>query len=373
MTSPPRSSRRYKWIVASVSFLVAIALSEALLRVALFHTPVTLAAKDPQYYARTLDEYWIYHHLFASDRRWTVAAGGAVASGESPVEFYRKWPTSLAPDAEQGYARKPGVKTPCHETTNLATRGTRDYAMEGRRIVFLGDSFVESAACSNDTLTTKVEKLTGIDTLNYGVGGYGVDQVFLTFRRVLPGCDRKDCLFLIGLIRDDFDRLLLRVRTSPKPYFTISDDRLVLHTDHIHPDALNDFYRRPPERFYLYYFLRGRLGFPVYASMLTATRDERRNATLALSRLIFAEMAERMREGRFRLALVIFPTPWDPFDKELLALLRAQGIPVVDLQDCLGGKAGPELYAESHPTSLANSRLAECLVGDLASLGLLPR
>jgi hypothetical protein len=264
------------------------------------------------------------------------------------------------------------VKTPCHETTNLATRGTRDYSSEGRRIVFLGDSFVESAACSSDTLTAKVETLTGIDTLNYGVGGYGVDQIFLSFRRLVPGCDRSDCLFLVGLIREDFDRMLLTVRTSPKPWFTIRDDKLVLHTGHIHPASLNDYFGRPPERFYLYYFLRGRLGFPVYASMLETTRDERRNATDALTRRMFGEMAERMRQGRFRLALVLFPTPWDPFGKEQVTLLRAQGIPVVDLQDCLGGKAGAELYAESHPTPHANARLAGCLVGDLASMGLLP-
>jgi hypothetical protein len=122
LTSRTRSPRLFKWIVALVSFLVAIALSEALLRLALFHTPVPLAAKDPQYYARTLDEYWIYHHLFAADRRWTVAPGAAGGSGDSPVEFYRKWPSSLAPDAELGYARRPG-------SGRRASRPTRSWAM----------------------------------------------------------------------------------------------------------------------------------------------------------------------------------------------------------------------------------------------------
>ena len=204
------------------------------------------------------------------------------------------------PDAELGYRRAPNVRTPCHETTNLATRGSRRLPWSGPKIVFLGDSFVESAACSNDTLTTKVEKLTGIDTLNFGVGGYGVDQIFIHFTRLLPRCDRKDCLFLLGVIQDDLGRMLLAVRTSPKPYFTIRDDTLVLHTEHIHPDALNDFFRRPPERFYLYYFLRGRLGFPIYRSLLNQTREVRQQAVYALSQLIFREMAVLKRKGAVR-------------------------------------------------------------------------
>jgi hypothetical protein len=66
----------------------------------------------------------------------------------------------------------------------------------GPKIVFVGDSFVESAACPNDTLATKVQKLTGIDTLNFGVGGYGVDQMFPVLQAARASCDRKDCLFL---------------------------------------------------------------------------------------------------------------------------------------------------------------------------------
>jgi hypothetical protein len=71
-------------------------------------------------------------------------------TSETRIEFYRKWPTSLTPDKELGYVRKPDVRTPCHETTNFGTRGTHDYTPTGRKIVFFGDSFVESAACSND-------------------------------------------------------------------------------------------------------------------------------------------------------------------------------------------------------------------------------
>ena len=343
------------------------------MRFSLFNAPGQFASQDPAYYARTSDELWIYRYLFTSNKRWAVASGQPDASQETRIEFYKRWATSLMPDAQLGYVRKPSVRTPCHETTNLGTRGTRNYSLSGSKLVFLGDSFVESAACSNDTLTTKLENLTGIDTLNYGIGGYGLDQIFLYFARVLPDLNRKDCLFLIGLIQDDMDRVLLKVRTSPKPYFTIGDNKLVLHTDHIHPSSLNDYYYRPSERFYLYYFLRGRLGFPYYQSVLNRTRNERQEAIYAISRLLFKEFSALQRQGQFRFAFVIFPTPGAPFDTGILSLLREQRIPVIDLQACLHDSDRPdtELYAELHPTSLGNALLAQCLVRDLATTGLL--
>ena len=115
------------------------------------------------------DELWIYRHIFSAAKPWAVGVFGAQSSNETGIEFYRKWAASLTPDAELGYVRAPGIRTPCHETTNLATRGIGEARWDGPKIVFVGDSFVESAACSNDTLTTKVQKLTGIDTLNFGV------------------------------------------------------------------------------------------------------------------------------------------------------------------------------------------------------------
>lgn len=370
----PRRLRRVKWTAALLSVIVCIAACEAMLRFTLFHAPGTYASQRPEYYARSLDEYWIYTQLFSASRRWSIGATTPDTSGETGIEFYKGWPISLTPDKELGYVRKAGVRIPCHETTSLGTRGTHDYAPTGRKLVFFGDSFVESAACSDNTLTAKLEGLAGIDTLNYGIGGYGLDGIYLYFKRELPRFDRKQSLFLVGLIQDDLARVLLKVRTSPKPYFTISDDRLVLHTDHIHPESLADAFEHPPERFYLYYFLRGRFGEPVYRSMMRETRNERQQATHALTRLLLKAIADLGQPEPLRLAFVIFPTPGAPFDSEVLSIMRAQGLQVIDLQSCLLRSNLPdsELYAELHPTPLGNDLLARCLVQDLTARGLMP-
>jgi hypothetical protein len=362
-----------KWIAVLISIVVAVIACEIMLRYSLFHASVELASQEPEYYARTLDELWVYRHLFSTNQRWAVGAGQADASGETGIEFYKKWPTSLMPDGELGYVRKPDVQTPCHETTRLGTRGIHEYSSAGRKIAFFGDSFVESAACSNDTLTSKLEALTGIDTLNYGIGGYGLDQIYLYLKRVLPTLDRNNSVLLVGLIQDDLGRILLKVRTSPKPYFSISDDKLILHTDHIHATSLNDYFVQPPERFYLYYFIRGRLGYPVYRSLMTATRDARQQATYELSRHIIKAFADLRQQGALNLAFVIFPTPGAPFDNTVMSMMRDQQFPVIDLQGCLVSSNLPDrqLYAELHPTSLGNNLLAQCLAQDLTAVGLL--
>lgn len=367
-------SARRKWAIALLSVVLSIAvssgLSEAALRWALFHTSIDLAAKDPAYYARTQDELWVYRILFSGGRPVAGATEQPGGMRDSQIAFYRAWATSLQPDDTLGYARKPNVRVPCHETTSLATRGLHEHAADGPKIVFFGDSFVESAACSNDTLTTKLEALTGTDTLNYGVGGYGLDQILLAYERNAPRFDRPDSLVLVGLIRNDLDRILLTVRSAPKPYFTADGDRLTLHVDHLRADGSVE---RPPERFYLWYFLRGRLGLPVHAAYLRETRDERRAAVADLSTRLFDRFAATARASRSGFAFVLFPTPGMPFDDETLASMRATGARVIDLQTCLRDSGQPDtaLYAELHPTSLGNDLLARCLVAGLAQASLL--
>jgi hypothetical protein len=137
--------------------------------------------------------------------------------------------------------------------------------------------------------------------------------------------------------------------------------------------SLNDVFQRPPERFYLYYFVRGRLGFPYYRAALEQTRESRRHSIQLIANQIVREFADLRRQGRFELAFFILPTPGAPFDREFLGLLAAQRLPVIDLQGCLAASGRPdtELFAELHPTSAANEMLANCLLQGLTRAGLL--
>ena len=67
----------------------------------------------------------------------------------------------------------------------------------------------------------------------------------------------------------------------------------------------------------------------------------------------------------------MFPTPGVAFDARILAQLRDEQIPVVDLRRCLNDVPDTDVYAELHPTSLGNDVLALCLVRDLVAQRLL--
>ena len=276
-THPTPSSRRlrsFKWLIAGVSVVVAIVLCELLLRYSLFSSSLELGSQDPDFYARNLDEVWVYRHLFSANKRWTVGAGNADSSGETQIEFYKRWPTSLMPDAELGYVRKARRERPVPRDEQPRRRERRTTTRRaGRKIVFFGDSFVESAACSNDTLTAKIEKLTGIDTLNYGIGGYGLDQIYLYFQRVVAHARSQAtaCSSSVSSRTISAASCSRCARVpSPTSRSTTTSWRCT-RTTSIRARSTTTIGGRP-ERFYLYYFLRGRLGYPVYRSMMSDTR-----------------------------------------------------------------------------------------------------
>lgn len=130
--------------------------------------------------------------------------------------------------------------------------------VNGRRSVLLyGDSF---AACymedgcfdhilNNDTPFSKNHYL-----LNYGVGGYGLDQIYFLFKNSID--NYKKPFVVISLMTLDLDRSALTVRDVPKTYFTIENDMLILHerpspfhdreayNEKNKPQILSYFYRR---------------------------------------------------------------------------------------------------------------------------------
>jgi hypothetical protein len=64
--------------------------------------------------------------------------------------------------------------------------------------------------------------------VNYGVGGYGIDQIYLLLRESIDRWRDLDPLVIVSFqVDDDFNRSVLTFRTWPKPHFSIREDRLV--------------------------------------------------------------------------------------------------------------------------------------------------
>jgi len=97
-------------------------------------------------------------------------------------------PEALAqPDPELGWRPRPGLHFGPDDVDALGLRSRREYAAEPApgilRIAVFGDSFVYGSEVSTaDAWPTRLEEIRpGTEVLNYGVPGYGQDQIHLRF------------------------------------------------------------------------------------------------------------------------------------------------------------------------------------------------
>ncbi|MDN5200032.1 hypothetical protein QQ008_01635 [Fulvivirgaceae bacterium BMA10] len=122
-----------------------------------------------------------------------------------------------------------------------------DKLKDKRPVLLYGDSF---AQCVESTCFEEILNGDSIFTknhffINYGVGGYGADQIYLLLQRSLDHF--KNPFVIISIMPLDLDRSHLSVRVGQKPYFTISHDELELSKDSIYSNAHEYFKENPPE------------------------------------------------------------------------------------------------------------------------------
>lgn len=103
-----------------------------------------------------------------------------------------------------------------------------------RPILLYGDSFsscVDSTVCFDELLNADSNFTSDSWFVNYGAGGYGVDQIQLIMSNTVDRFQRPFVVF--AFLTYDLDRSSLPFRDSSKPFYSIEDDSLVLHTDHL--------------------------------------------------------------------------------------------------------------------------------------------
>lgn len=117
-----------------------------------------------------------------------------------------------------------------------------------RPILFYGDSFVAGVSPLElpERLPQKLDTLTGARrVINLGVGGFGVDQIYLRFRDSV-GAFRQPTV-LAGILMDDLDRNTLCFRAGLKPYFDLVDGQLVVRNLPITQAPLDYVAENPPQ------------------------------------------------------------------------------------------------------------------------------
>jgi hypothetical protein len=323
--------RTARWRAIALRAVLAGALSfagvELVLRWALFSSgasalPLVERLRIPRKYAHPQfdDLYWELNDQF-------LRAKGDI--GLAPRDERLGWTSSAFAPA-----------TYVHEDAPLA--------LEKRPVLLFGDSYAMGITAPQDSFQTlfALSPLARDHVLlNFGVGGYGLDQMLLLLPRVLDDYEGRDPLVVIGvLVDDDLDRCTLTLREQPKPSFELVDGALVLREDPL-PTPLERYARGPtPTPSYLWRYLTrtGKLLPKSVRDSLAdyAARDRRKEQ---LARTVLAQMLGELEKRGFERLFVLFHN-WPSLvdrgrcgwrDAALREPLKTAGIPIVDMREVM--------------------------------------
>ena len=347
------------------------AIAEGTIRLCLF-TPacnITYLNGAGDFFDPLTESFWLLHHRLGGVRPpWKAG-----------------WRTK---DPLLGWDFKKNLNTGCVQTNNL---GGQEYdTLFDQQLVpsvlFYGDSFVDTLIrdfiCTQKTLPAFLELELKRNVVNFGVAGYGLDQIYLKFLKTHNKYEKP--LVLVGIILDDLNRSALQgLRNGPKPYFLAgADDELVLQGVPISDNPEEYFETHPiPLGSYLWRrFLRTRFGYPIEERLLRPRIESMQK----INREIIKRFAETTKNEGASLGFVIFYperelTP-DWRHTFLLKTLKEFGVPYIDTKRYLLEYANGEekkykdLYFndDGHHNIFGNHYIATRLAQDITRFGWLP-
>lgn len=241
--------------------------------------------------------------------------------------------------------------------------------LNGRRpVLFYGDSFImcqsDSVNCFHEILNNDTSFNKKFFTLNYGVGGYGVDQIYLLFKETI---DRFVNPFVVfSIMPTDMDRCLLTVRTGQKPFFIEQGDSIVLQGVPIDPDPAHFFSENSPDiTSYIYRrFINSNLN-PFYNTCDTDLKA--RKKIISLNKKIILSAFQEIKQRNLNYVFLIFDELWNPEGawrvdslKKIFIENNINFIQTGDLvvQDTMFGEYDYHRYCikgDGHPTSYYNT------------------
>ena len=214
--------------------------------------------------------------------------------------FEAKYPPPKNPHKLLGWIGKFNRETLLHnETKNVGSR---------RSVLLYGDSFAKCVGrCFQDFLNNDPAFSTDNYLLNYGVGGYGVDQIALLYENTID--KYKDPFVVFSLMNYDLDRSILSVRTGQKPYYEVRNDSLILSGMPINPNPEN-FFKENPIRFKSFLFRKFLYGkMNLLPKKITAYfKDEAKNREKKkkVNSMILKEVVEDLRKRKIDFVFLVF-------------------------------------------------------------------
>jgi hypothetical protein len=182
---------------------------------------------------------------------------------------------------------------------------------ERRPVLLYGDSFAECVErpCFQDILNYDLTFSKKCYLLNYGVGGYGLDQIYILMTQTVP--KYKDPIVIFSLLTEDIDRSVLSVRGGQKPRFRLEGGKFRLTNVPIDSNPA-DFFERARPRIYSYLLrmvLYGRV-LPSWLERALQGEEEKRNEKIALTQVILKEAITNLRGHGLEFSFLVFVGRW---------------------------------------------------------------
>lgn len=249
-------------------------------------------------------------------------------------------------------------------------------------VLVYGDSFTQGVPPTTDEerIPALLGKELAGEVHNYATSGYGIDQIYLRLLGTSSRYERPT--LVIGLLTDDIDRALFRVRDAPKPRFVLAaNDSLELTNVPLPEDPERWYSEHPPRMWsYLGAFLWQQLiqrTDPLVTELVYRRLEKQQLATALLEATV-----KLAREEDATLLFVLFYGEWElgfegwreRFLKQEFARL---GVPVLDTKPLFLNYAAAHgvpvssLYfptPNQHPRPLGNRVVARAIADQLREL-----
>ena len=352
---------------------IGLVLCEILVRIVLF-------SSCPRNLVRT-NKHHLFANFYVDDNAYRLRMKWSLDGREGEQVFSQF-------DPVLGWTAVPRVReNPFGVVTN--SKYSLSELKSCRAMLFFGDSFVEGLTEIESKIPQLLDaKLDRQVVWNFGVSGYGLDQMYLRVQEVIEYFDKPH--ILIGVLYQDLDRTIYKVRHSAKPYFEIMDDNLSLKGVPIPRDYNKMLESYPPT--IISYALNGfagglrsllntRLGVEHLFMFHPSESLERRRDKEKICKKIIEGIKTECLKNNAALTFILFPHNFHMihlgwYETYLKRLLRDMEIEFIDLKLPLEAylKSNEidwytEFYTlDNHPNEVENAIIANYITERLHSL-----
>jgi len=249
---------------------------------------------------------------------------------------------------------------------NLALKTGGSVTDEASPISLFGDSYMLGTASDGSRISDVMDaQLPRRSVHNFGVGGYGLDQIVLRHQDRLPALSPGDVV-VVGVLTTDLDRTILQVRDAPKPRFEFDPSgQLIAHPPDV--DVNEDWFDRHPVQSWSLVGQRIHRTVALWRAQSNPALhpDCQRKAKEELGSALLMRLGRQCTENKLNCYLLVF---YRPIDLEYGAgwrravLTSEYGMPVLDSWDWF--QSYPDhwrtLYGQdNHPNALGNEYIAK--------------